>query len=340
MTPIQNQKSKIKNRVVQNPRGRFAPSPTGLIHLGNVWTALLAWLDARQRGGAFVLRMEDLDPDRSRPHYAEQLLHDLRWLGLDWNEGPDVGGPYAPYEQDRRRESYAAALERLIARGLVYRCYCTRAEVRAAASAPHGNAGHESCPNQCARLVEAEQRARQSSGRRPCLRVRMPDEPVMVEFEDLSRGLIREDVTQAAGDFVIRRADGVHAYQLAVVVDDGAMEITHVIRGADLLDSTARQIWLHQLLGYTPPRFGHVPLLVDRDGHRLSKRHAALAIAELRAAGRRPTEIIGSLAHWAGLTPAIEEVQPRDLIGLLDWTHLPRHDIVIDVDSWRVEHDS
>ncbi len=318
----------------QSPcRGRFAPSPTGRIHLGNAWTALLAWLDARQRGGAFVLRIEDLDPDRSRPHHTEHLLHDLRWLGLDWDEGPDVGGPYAPYQQDRRRESYAAALERLKALDLVYPCYCTRADMRAAASAPHGNASRESCPNRCARLTARERAARESSGRRPALRIRTPDAPTTIAFEDLSHGPIREDVTQAAGDFVIRRADGVHAYQLAVVVDDGAMRITHVVRGADLLDSTARQIWLHRLLGFTPPRFGHVPLLIDQQGNRLSKRHAALAIAELRAAGRRPTEIIGWLAHRAGLMQTPEDVHPRELIGLLDWTRLPRHDIVIDVDS-------
>lgn len=280
-----------------------------------------------------MLRIEDLDPDRSRPHYTEQLLHDLRWLGLDWDEGPDVGGPYAPYEQDRRRESYAAALDRLRALDLIYPCYCTRTEIRAAASAPHGNAGRESCPNRCARLSVTERAARESSGRRPALRIRMPNTPTTITFEDLSRGLIREDVTHTAGDFVIRRADGVHAYQLAVVVDDGAMRITHVVRGADLLDSTARQIWLHQVLGYTPPRFGHVPLLIDRQGTRLAKRHAALTITALRAAGHRPTEIIGRLAHWAGLIPMSEEAQPRELIGLLDWTRLPRHDIVIDGDS-------
>lgn len=313
------------------PRGRFAPSPTGLLHLGNAWTALLAWLDARQRGGAFVLRIEDLDPDRSRPAYVAQLLHDLRWLGLDWDEGPDVGGPYAPYAQDQRRARYAAALEALLARDLVYPCFCTRAEIRAAASAPHGPPRHEACPNRCRELSAAERRARIAAGRRPSLRVRMPTHSTVITFEDLSRGLIQEDVAQAAGDFVVQRSDGVHAYQLAVVVDDGAMAISHVIRGADLLSSTARQIWLHQQLGFTPPRFGHVPLLIDTAGQRLSKRHAALALAELRAAGRRPTEIVGWLAHWAGLIDRPAALQPRDMIGRLDWQRLPRQDIVIDV---------
>jgi glutamyl-tRNA synthetase len=295
-----------------------------------VWTALLAWLDARQRGGAFVLRMEDLDPDRSRPQWATQLLEDLRWLGLDWDEGPDLGGPYAPYEQDRRRARYAEALERLAAQNLVYDCYCTRAEVRAAASAPHGVEQREHCPNHCWALSAAERQTRAAAGRRPCLRIRMPDTIAPIGFEDLCRSWISEDLLQAAGDFVIRRADGVHAYQLAVVVDDGEMAISHVIRGADLLDSTARQIWLHQVLGYTPPHFGHVPLLIDPEGHRLSKRQSSLAVAALRAAGKRPAEIIGWLAFWAGLIPAREDALPRELIGALDLGTLSRTPIVVD----------
>lgn len=314
-------------------RGRFAPSPTGLIHLGNAWTALLAWLDARQRGGAFVLRMEDLDPDRSRPHLAARLLNDLHWLGLDWDEGPDVGGPYAPYVQDARRERYAAALERLAEHGLIYACYCSRAEVRAAASAPHGAPQREGCPNQCRQLTLEQQRAYEGTGRKACLRVRMPATIEPIRFDDLCNGVIAEDVANVAGDFVLRRADGVHAYQLAVVVDDGAMAITHVIRGADLLGSTARQIWLHRQLGSTPPRFGHVPLLIDAAGHRLSKRQASLALAALRAAGVQPHELVGWLAYWAELLPAPEPVQPFELVGMLHLGHLPRHSIVVDSEA-------
>lgn len=313
-----------------NVRGRFAPSPTGAIHLGNVWTALLAWLHARQAGGAFVLRMEDLDPDRSRPHFAAQLVDDLRWLGLHWDEGPDVGGPYGPYVQDRRRDRYAAALEQLAERDLIYECFCSRAEIRVTASAPHGSTPREQCVNRCWSLSHAEREARIAAGRRPCVRVKMPDQPTWIGFDDLCRGSMREDLAQVAGDFVLRRADGVHAYQLAVVVDDGAMRISHVVRGADLLDSTARQIWLHRVLGYTPPQFAHVPLLVDREGHRLSKRHDALAITELRAAGKRPEQIIGQLAYWADLIDRPDHVQPRDLIGRLDWSRLGQPEIVID----------
>ncbi len=314
-------------------RGRFAPSPTGAIHLGNVWTALLAWLDVRQGGGAFVLRMEDLDPDRSRAYYAAQLVDDLRWLGLDWDEGPDVGGPYVPYAQNERRSCYADALSILKQHDLVYHCYCTRAEVREAASAPHGLAPREFCPHRCWQLSMREQQAREVSGRRPCVRIRIPDGTPEIVFDDLCRGPQSEKLMQVAGDFVLRRADGVHAYQLAVVVDDGLMAINRVVRGADLLDSTARQIWLHQVLGYPPPEFAHVPLLVDPEGHRLSKRQAALAISALRARGTRPTTIIGWLAAWAGLIPAHEEVRPVDLVGLLDLRQLQRHDITVDTDT-------
>ena len=310
-------------------RGRFAPSPTGAIHLGNIWTALLAWLHARQLGGAFVLRVEDLDPDRSRPELAEQQLADLRWLGLDWDEGPDAGGAVGPYVQSERTAYYRAALETLPHHNLLYPCYCTRAEVRAAASAPHGAAERGDYPGTCRYLTPEERAEREARGRRPCLRVRMPEAPTPVCFDDLVYGPVEEDIAHPGGDFVICRADGVFAYQLAVVVDDALMGITHVIRGADLLSSTARQIWLHELLGYVPPRFGHVPLLVGEDGHRLSKRHASLSVAHLRAAGARPQQIIGLLAHAAGIIPQAEPILPGDLIGSLNLGRLPRGEIVI-----------
>jgi glutamyl-tRNA synthetase len=273
--------------------------------------------------------MEDLDPDRSRSYFASQLMVDLRWLALDWDEGPDVGGPYAPYGQDQRREQYAQALMVLEQRDLVYTCYCSRAEVRAAASAPHGSVPAEQCANQCWSLSSQQRSVREAEGRRPCVRIRAPRTMLPTEFEDMCQGVQSEQVSRSAGDFVLRRADGVHAYQLAVVVDDGSMGISHVVRGADLLPSTARQIWLHQILGYQPPVFAHVPLLVDSQGVRLSKRHASLEIAEIRAKGVKPTMIIGWLATWAGLIPAFENVQPRDLIGLLDLRELPRQNIVV-----------
>lgn len=311
-------------------RGRFAPSPTGDIHLGNVWTALLAWLQVRQAGGTFVLRVEDLDPDRSRSALASQQIDDLHWLGLDWDEGPDIGGACSPYVQSQRIGHYTAALEQLMVSGLVYPCYCTRAEVRAAASAPHDNAGLGDYPGTCRSLTPDEQRERAARGRRPSLRIHMPDNPTLIHFDDLCQGNVTEDLATGAADFVLRRADSIHAYQLAVVVDDGLMGITHVIRGADLLSSTARQIWLHQLLGYPAPRFGHVPLLLGNDGHRLSKRHGALSVARLRAAGIRPEQIIGALAYRAGLTLREEAMMPHDLVRIFDLSRLPREPLRID----------
>ena len=309
-------------------RGRFAPSPTGELHLGNVWTALLAWLQVRQSGGTFVLRVEDLDPDRSRHAFVQQQLDDLRWLGLDWDEGPDVGGPHAPYVQSRRTAAYVAALETLRARNLVYSCYCTRAEVRAAASAPHGVAAGGDYPGTCRALTPKQLEQREAQGRTPALRVRGPDAPALIRFDDLVHGPVEQDVAREAGDFVVRRADGVHAYQLAVVVDDALMGITHVIRGGDLLSSTGRQIWLHRMLDYPPPRFGHVPLLVGTDGHRLSKRHASLSVAHLRAAGVPSQLIVGTLAYLGGLLPQRAPAAPHDLIGTLDLDRLTHGEIV------------
>ena len=291
---------------------------------------MLAWLHARQTGGAFVLRVEDLDPDRSRPALQARQLADLRWLGLDWDEGPDTGGPYAPYVQSERRPRYEAALAALAEQDLVYPCYCTRAEVRAAASAPHGAEGRSDYPGTCRHLTAAQRAAREQAGRRPSLRMRLPDVPTPIHFEDLRCGPVVEDLARGGGDFILRRADGVHAYQLAVVVDDAEMAITHVVRGADLLSSAGRQIWLHQLLGYAPPRFGHVPLLLGADGSRLSKRHAGLSVARLRAAGATPGAIIGALASLGGLIPRREPLLPRDLVGTLDLPRLPAADIGIE----------
>lgn len=310
-------------------RGRFAPSPTGDLHLGNVWTALLAWLYTRQQGGQFILRIEDLDPERSRLEVAQQHIIELRWLGLDWDEGPDIGGAYTPYIQSDRTERYEAALEHLQSLGLIYPCYCTRAEIRAAASAPHGEERGNDYPGTCRNLTAAERQEREAQGRRPALRVHLPHTPTPIEFDDMVCGPQCDDIAAIGGDFVIRRADGVHAYQLAVVVDDGQMAISHVIRGADLLSSTARQIWLYRLLNYPVPSFGHVPLLIDSEGYRLSKRQASLSVAALRAQGFSPQQIIGSLAYRAGLIDRPCGVTPDDLLRTLDLTHLPHTNISI-----------
>ena len=307
-------------------RGRFAPSPTGQMHLGNAWTALLAWLQVRAGKGQLVLRMEDLDPDRSRTEYVEGLEKDLRWLGLDWEEGGDLGGAYGPYEQDKRRGLYEEALQRLRRQELIYPCYCTRAEL--AASAPHGEDGERIYQGTCAGGVAGSKLTR-----KPSLRLKVPEEEIV--FEDGVYGLVRQNLRQECGDFVVRRSDGVHAYQLAVVVDDALMGITHVLRGADLLASTPRQLYLYRLLGYAAPLFSHVPLLVDEKGVRLSKRHGALAVAVLRERGVRAEKIIGLLAWLAGLLPTLEEAQPQELVNLFDLKKISRQDIIVSETAWR-----
>ena len=273
-------------------RARYAPSPTGALHLGNARTALLAWLDCRSLGGIFLLRMEDLDPQRSLPAAAEGIVEDLRWLGLDWDEGPDAGGPVGPYVQAERRDLYQQAIERLWSEGRSFDCTCSRAEVARAAQAPHAGEEGPRYPGTC-RLGSAH-RERPAS-------VRLRVEPGTVTFDDLVQGPRSFDVHAEVGDFVIRRADGVAAYQLAVAGDDALMGITRVVRGDDLLSSTSRQLLVFEALGLQPPRFGHVPLMVDPSGHRLAKRGGALSLRALRAAGVPPERIIGFLARTAGV---------------------------------------
>ena len=295
-------------------RGRYAPSPTGDLHLGNVRTALLAWLFARRAGGAFVLRVEDLDRPRVRPGATARMLEDLRWLGLDWDEGPGIDGPYGPYLQSERQALYEAYLARLRAAGLVYPCYCSRAEVARAASAPQGP-GDEGprYPGTCRNLSAVERVAREKAGRRPCWRFCAPDR--LMQFTDLVAGPIAQNVAEMVGDFIVSRSDGIPAYQLAVVVDDGLMAINQVIRGADLLSSTARQIALFEALGFAVPVFGHVPLVVDAQGARLAKREHAAGVGALREAGVSPARVLGALAASCGLCPPGERLSARELLA-------------------------
>ena len=304
-------------------RGRFAPSPSGRMHLGNLFSALLAWLSARAAGGTVVLRMEDLDPDRCRPEYAARLADDLRWLGLDWDEGYEKGGPHGPYLQSARTERYAAAFRALEARGLVYPCFCTRAE-RLAASAPHrGEPGETGC--KCKHLTERE-RAERALTRRPAWRLAVPDREF--SFADGLQGPFRENLARDCGDFILRRSDGVYAYQLAVVADDGDMEVSQVVRGRDLLDSTPRQLYLYELLGLTPPEFCHVPLLLAPDGRRLSKRERDLDMGALRERFT-PAELTGLLAFWAGQLDRPEPISPAELARVFRWSGVPREDITV-----------
>jgi len=322
-------------------RGRYAPTPSGPLHLGNLRTALLAWLLARHAGGVFVLRMEDLDRARVRAGAADAALVDLRWLGLDWDEGPDRGGPHAPYTQSERPGRYADALQRLADADLVYPCYCSRADIARAASAPHAGEEGPRYPGTCRDPERRAARRERAGGRPAALRFRVPDGlEGVVRFEDGLYGAVAQDVARVAGDFVVRRSDGVPAYHLAVVVDDLAMAISDVVRGADLLGSTPRQILLYRaldtldgpnLLGplvhdhrETIPRFLHVPLVVDTRGERLAKRHGAVGVGPLRERGIAPEVVIGALAASSGLVPAGIALTARDLRDRFDPALLSR----------------
>jgi glutamyl-tRNA synthetase len=294
-------------------RGRYAPSPTGTLHLGNLRTALLAWLSARAAGGGFILRVEDLDQPRVRPGALRRQLDDLRWLGLDWDEGPEVGGAYGPYVQSGRQALYDAALARLRSQGLLYPCSCTRAELSRVASAPQGDEPPR-YPGTCRDLSDAERRRMEAAGRRPALRFRTPDRPIA--FRDRVMGEVVEDVQAAVGDFVVRRSDGIVAYQLAVVVDDALMGITQVVRGADLLASTARQLALYDALGYARPQeLAHVPLALDAAGTRMAKRGASAGVAEPRWHGMPPERVLGALAASCGLWAEGSPATLRELLA-------------------------
>lgn len=290
--------------------GRFAPSPSGRMHLGNVFTALLAWLSVRSKGGSLLLRIEDLDPDRSKAEFIDAIYDDLLWLGLDW----DAEMPL----QSTRAAVYHQAFERLP----VYPCYCSRNELHAA-SAPHASDGRLIYAGTCRNLTQA-QRAQQT--RPPAWRVRVSEETV--SFRDGVFGTLRQNLATECGDFILRRSDGVYAYQLAVVCDDADGGVTEVVRGCDLLDSTPRQIWLDRQLGFPVPQFYHVPLLVASDGRRLSKREKGLDMAHLRQT-RSPQELIGLLAFAAGLIDAPFPVTPQELLPYFRWEKIRQENIPI-----------
>ena len=305
-------------------KGRFAPSPSGRMHLGNLFSCLLAWLDARAAGGTVLLRIEDLDRGRCREEHARQAAEDLRWLGLDWDEGYEAGGGEGPYLQSRRTELYEAAFQRLREAGLVYPCWCSRSQ-RLAASAPHLGEHRDkgACP--CRAFTE-EERGLHASQRPPAWKAAVPHRSVA--FTDLFQGPQSFDLAEDCGDFVVRRSDGIFGYQLAVTVDDALMGVTRVVRGRDLLDSAARQIWLMESLGFPPPRYGHVPLLLSADGRRLSKRDRDLDVGLLRAE-KRPEEVVGWLGTLAGLCPPGTACTASELLPAFRTHELPRTDIYV-----------
>jgi glutamyl-tRNA synthetase len=299
-------------------RGRLAPSPTGKLHLGTARTALLSWLAARSAGGELVLRIEDLDGPRVVEGAAEAISHDLRWLGLDWDEGPGVGGSCGPYWQSQRSARYDAALAQLAQAQRLFACTCTRAELAASSSAPHGDLGPR-YPGTCRERKDVPQKSHS-------LRFRME------QGEGFVDRLYGPQAPSAGDDFIVHRSDGLYAYQLAVVVDDIAMGITEVVRGADLLSSTPRQLALYRALGATPPVFMHVPLMVGADGKRLAKRQRSRAIADYRAEGVAAQRIVGGLAATLGLATAGEALSPTDLIARYDPAKLPTEPTRIEID--------
>jgi glutamyl-tRNA synthetase len=308
-------------------RGRLAPSPTGAQHVGNARTFLLAWLSARAAGGSLVLRMEDIDSPRIKPWAAQQALDDLRWLGLDWDAGPDRGGPDAPYVQTERVAMYAAALERLKEAEAVYPCTCTRSDVEAAASAPHVGQEGPAYPGTCA---SRSARNAATLDRPYCWRFRMSG---VDEFADRAFGRQVAELS-SLGDFVVSKADGTPAYQLAVVVDDHAMEVTEVVRGADLLPSTFRQRALYRFFEWTPPAFAHMALVVGADGRRLAKRHGDTRLSVLREAGRDARTLIGFLAKSCGLIPEEQAIAPAELVESFRWEGIPREPLVLTDRDW------
>ncbi len=294
-------------RLVGARDGRFAPSPTGPLHLGSLRTALVAWLFARSQAARFLVRIEDLDPLRSRRRFEREQLDDLRAIGLDWDA--------TPVRQSERMPLYESALERLEAQGLLYPCYCTRAEIREAASAPHGELPEGSYPGTCRSLGEEDRASLRAAGRPFALRVRAGGE--RIEFEDRLRGRCGAVVD----DFVVRRADGVPAYQLAVVVDDADQGIGEVVRGDDLTGSTPRQILLARLLGLPVPRYAHVPLVLGADGTRLAKRIRPPALRDRHEPSARTLAL---LAHTLGLALGRDRVaRPADLLAEFDPDRLP-----------------
>lgn len=301
--------------------GRFAPTPSGGLHLGNLFASLLAWLSVKSQDGEIILRIEDIDRDRSRMEYVEQAEHDLAMLGLTWDRGGTAGGD--EYFQSRRTAYYEELVHTLTEKKLVYPCFCTRAELHAV-NAPHTADGESIYPGTCRNLT-AEEIAEKSQKRVPALRLKVPDK--VVSFTDLHYGECGQNLQRDCGDFILRRSDGLFAYQLAVVADDAAMGVTEVVRGRDLLSSTPRQLYLYEALGLTAPQFAHTPLLLSEDGRRLAKRDRDVSLSGLLEQGYTPQQVVGQLAFWAGLLDRPEPAEPKELLPLFDWQKVPREDV-------------
>ena len=298
----------------KRPVGRFAPTPSGRMHLGNVFAALLSWLSPKSRGGDWILRMEDLDTLRTRAEYAELLRDDLRWLDLDWDEETEA--------QSLRSAVYDRYFEELREKNLLFPCYCTRSQLHNV-NAPHLSDGTYVYAGTCRNLTEAE---RAEKKRLPSWRVMVPDREFALT--DLVQGDYRENLLTDCGDFVVRRADGVYVYQLAVTVDDGESGVTEVVRGWDLLGSAPRQMYLQELFGFRHPEYAHIPMLMAPEGRRLSKRDQDLDMGALRNR-LKPEQLIGVLAHAAGLTETAAPISAKELATVFDWSKIKGREIVV-----------
>ena len=298
----------------KRPVGRFAPTPSGRMHLGNVFAALLSWLSPKSRGGDWILRMEDLDTLRTKTEYAELLRDDLRWLGLDWDLETEA--------QSLRSAVYDRYFEELREKDLLFPCYCTRSQLHNV-NAPHLSDGTYVYAGTCRNLTEAQ---RAEKKRLPSWRVMVPDREFALT--DLVQGDYRENLLTDCGDFVVRRADGVYVYQLAVTVDDGESGVTEVVRGWDLLGSAPRQMYLQELFGFSHPEYAHIPMLMAPEGRRLSKRDQDLDMGALRNR-LKPEQLIGVLAHAAGLTETAAPISAKELATVFDWSKIQGREIVV-----------
>ncbi len=309
--------------------GRFAPSPSGRMHLGNIFAAMLSYASAKQKGGRWLLRMEDLDRQRCRPEYAETLIDDLHWLGLYADYGADAtDGTALQYFQSQRDEFYLSAFQKLRSLGAIYECFCNRQDLMAS-SAPHLSDGHLIYSGKCRLLSESEKDVLRAS-RRPLWRLSLPD--VVDSFTDGHYGPQSANLAHDRGDIIVRRADGNFAYHLAVVTDDALMGVTEVVRARDLLVASHEQRYLYSLLGYDSPAYCHFPLLVATDGNRLSKRDRSLAMDVVRQK-TKPEELIGLLAVFARIQPSWHPMSLAEFVSRFSWHNLPQEDIIVDVNN-------
>ncbi len=320
-------------------KGRFAPTPSGRMHLGNVFSFLLCWLSAKSQNGSIMLRIEDLDKCRTKPEYTLAMMKDLLWLGLFWDEGPGFGttdetklpknielpGNTPEYFQSMRTVFYENELSKLEELNLLYPCFCSRAELHVA-NAPHASDGTYIYTRRCLHLSDAQSHEKKQTT--PfSTRVKVPD--ITVTTADICQGEYTQQLLPECGDFILQRRDGMFAYQLCTPLDDGIQGVSEVVRGRDLLSSTARQVWLMQTLGYIPPTYCHIPLLLAPDGRRLSKRDKDLDLGILRQTHKTPHVLIGQLGYLAGIIPKPTPISAQDLIPFFDWKKISKRDIII-----------